>query len=72
LDLTVGVGPLLDTWVYEPLLERGVLVSAYGCHMWRGLAGWRIALSPRLWDRSGYTRVVRAWAAKSRTDRPGF
>ncbi len=41
-------------------------------HMWRRLAGWRIALSLRLWDRSGYARVVRAWAAKSRTDRPGF
>lgn len=72
MGLTFEVVPLLDAWVYEPLPERRVLVSAYGCHMWRRLAGWRIALSPRLWDRSGCARVVRAWAAMSQKDRPGF
>ena len=72
MGLIVEAGPLLDAWVYEYMPERRVLVSAHGCHMRKRLAGWRMALSPRLWDRSGYARVVRAWAAKSQKDRPGF
>jgi ADP-ribose pyrophosphatase YjhB (NUDIX family) len=67
LGPVVEAGPLLDAWVYEPLPERWPTGA-----LWRRLAGWRIAPRPRLWDLSGYARVVRAWAAMSQKDRPGF
>jgi hypothetical protein len=71
LGLTVEVGPLLDASSTSPCPN-----AACWCRpkvaVRKRLAGWRIALSPRLWARSGYARVVRAWAAKSQKDRPGF
>ena len=83
LGLAIETGPLLDAWVHEPLTERRVLVLAYGCFM--GTPG-RMAYgagcsslgsfgadTPGGIERpAGYARVVLAWAAVSRADRPGF
>ena len=72
-NLTVGVGPLLDAWVFGVLPGSRVLVLAYGCFA-RGFA--RMAYSAGHVGAAffgldelesvalppGYARAVRAWA----------
>ena len=41
LDLVVSVGELLDTWIYEPLPGRRVLIVTYLCSLAEGHAAHR-------------------------------
>ena len=81
--LTIETGPLLDTWVYEPLPERRVLVLTYGCFVealgrmaysveHTALGSFGVDAPGGIERPAGYARVVLARAAVSRTDRPGF
>ena len=73
LNPKVGVGPLLDAWVFEVLPGSRALVLAYGCfvqdfarmaysaeHAGAAFFGLDELGSPAL--PAGYARAVRAWA----------
>jgi hypothetical protein len=82
--LTIETGPLPDAWVNEPLPERRVLVLAYGCFVetpgrmaaygaqHTALGSFGVDALGEIDLPAGYARVVLAWAAVPRADRPGF
>ena len=81
--LTVETGPLPDGWVHEPLPKLRVLVLVCGCFVeapgrmaygaeCSSLGSFGVDALGGIERPAGYARVVLAWAAVSRTDRPGF
>jgi hypothetical protein len=81
--LTIETGPLPEAWVHEPLPERRVLVLAYGCFVetpgrmaygaeHAALGSFGVDALGEIDLPAGYARVVLAWAAVSRAERPGF
>ncbi len=82
--LTIETGPLPDAWVKETLPERRVLVLAYGCFVetpgrmaaygaqHTALGSFGVDALGEIDLPAGYARVVQAWVAVPRADRPGF